>query len=166
MPYYPRVSDVTNLEALEGALPFLATSLSDILDEVFLLEYQVDNQSGMGGTSIYAVLGLNRKLEFNIHGLDFTLSVNRHIDVTAQEDIGTDIPLTLYYEIPILRYYRNFNPSLFDYTPQSLFRMAVQVLGLSEQMLLERVLDAGIASTAVVTELNTYYSGLNSKLHH
>ncbi|NVK64987.1 MAG: hypothetical protein HWE22_10390 [Flavobacteriales bacterium] len=134
---YPRLSDVVTLESLPEQLGFIKDGLENLLDGVFVKEFQVEKSPSGDTRSFYVVIVAFKELGIGIPGTDFKLLFNPDPSDPTQ----TIIPISVTYEQEILKYVSNFSLDSFSAEPFAFFNMLLEILDIEISELLEQIID-------------------------
>ena len=131
--YYPALSNLISVEDLPEFLNFLKEQLQGVLDKIYYKNYY-SSKNTIGSSAFYRLDIVPRtRLALDIFSSGFSLVLNPdHEDSTI-----SSFPITLFWQWEIMRIVRNFNPSTFSYTPQAFFELAIDILGISKEQILE-----------------------------
>jgi hypothetical protein len=164
--YYPKLSSFISLDALPEDLKFIETISQDLLKDIFVKEYQF-NKSTLGESgSFYLILKIYQRLGLDIPGTGMSLLVNPP-SITDPDPPSTEIPISLYYRLEILKYIKNFNIHEFDFSLQSFNNLILDIFSLDPISIVDKAISIFLPSNQIndfVDGVNNYYSlsGTNS----
>lgn len=127
--YYPALKKLVKTEKVPE--PF-KTALIRVIDKLFYKGYYVD-KSVHGDTAFYnIVIVINKDVGFNLFGGEegFEILIN-----PGSTNGTTEIPVALYYNLPILKYIRAISTQQLD-EPKNLFNIISGMLGVTSVNLL------------------------------
>ena len=152
--FYPPVSTLLEIDSLPDQLGFVKDGLTNLFDDIYYRDLQF-SKSARGDAAFYSLSILSKKrVDFEIPGTGIFLILNPGY---APGDTSV-FPITLSYEWGILGYIRSFNLGGFSFQAADFFDLALTILGISEQQLIERALAVfGISITDFVNDVNSFY---------
>lgn len=154
--YYPRLSDVVTLDALPEQLGFIKDGLENLLDGIFVKEFQVEKSPSGDIRSYYVVIVAFKELGIGIPGTDFKLLFNPD----PQDPTQTIIPISVTFEQGILKYVSNFSLDSFSAEPFAFFGLLLDVLDIQTPELLEKIIEQ-YTSSGTVSELVVLLNEVN-----
>lgn len=122
--YYPTLDTVITLDELPEFLNFLKTGLASIFEKVHYRDLQF-SKSPYGDSAYYSLDIVSKKrLDIELPGADIFIVLNPEVD-----DSGiSSFPITIQYQWPILEYIRSFNLNTFNFSIESYYNLALQIL--------------------------------------
>jgi hypothetical protein len=152
--FYPPVSTLIELDNLPEQLSFIKTGLQTLFNDIYYRDLQY-SKSARGDAAFYSLSILSKKrLDFEIAGTGMSLILN-----PGYNPGDTSIfPITLSYEWKILSYLRSFNLGNFSFQAADFFDLALKILAITENKLIDRALSVYNLSIAdFVTDINSFY---------
>ncbi len=156
--FYPSIKTLIDPEDIPEALSFVREGVDALLDGIFIKDLQIMS-SGADAKAYNVVLHLLGKYRFDILGSGLSLVANPTFDENAVGG-GTDIEMTVSYSLPILRYLSAGSLERFSLQGGPIFDLALNILGLGEEQLLDDVILLFEADSIprYVDKINSHYS--------
>lgn len=134
--YYPPVTDLVSFDELPEEIDFLSDVLGNTFKSLFSKVYyrnlQVHSSPNSASSSYYLELIIPKELRLEVPGTGLALLLNQD----ATNSGITVIPLSTQFELPILRYVKNFNVSSFSGLADHFFDLTFSIFSISEQELI------------------------------
>ena len=133
--FFPALSKLVPSERLPG---FVQPVFSSISDKVFYKSYQVE-KSINGDTAYHnIVLVFNTEIGLNLFGGEDGFELLLNPGTTANT---TELPLSLYYNLPILKYVNGVSVQQLS-TPADYLNLILEITGINEAEILEQAVRA------------------------
>lgn len=157
--YYPTLDTVITLDELPEFLNFLKTGLASIFEKVHYRDLQF-SKSPYGDSAYYSLDIVSKKrLDIELPGADIFIVLNPEVD-----DSGiSSFPITIQYQWPILEYIRSFNLNTFNFSIESYYNLALQILEIPNGQVLANAVNIFVTPNnnspieQLVTDINNYY---------
>jgi len=148
--YYPSLNNLIETNKIPEPLK---TPITNIIDKLFYKGYYVE-RSKLGDIGYYNItIVIGNEIGLNLFGGEEGFELLFNPGSVADT---TEIPLALYYNLPILKYVNNINVSQLS-TPKDYFNLIVKMLSISEdRILLESIYELFNGSIeGFITHFNT-----------
>lgn len=153
--YYPQLTSVLSLDNLPDELGFLEDGLENLLDGIFVKDYQIVKSKSGDSVGYFLVLKIYKRLGIEIPGA-FTLLLNPPA-IGDPDPISSEIPVSVQVQAEILKYVKNFDVLRFSGEPKAFFELFLELLGLDP----DELFDDLIRSFTVSNTTNEIVSKLN-----
>jgi hypothetical protein len=158
--YYPKLSSFVTLDSFPQDLKFIETLSQDLMEDIFVKEHQF-NKSSLGESgSFYLILKIYQRLGIDISGTGMSLLINPS-SIVDPDPPSTEIPISVYYRLEILKYIRNFNVQNFDFSIQSFNKLILDIFSLDPISIVDKTISVFIPSNDIndlVDDINVHYS--------
>ncbi len=153
--YYPKLTTVLNLDNLADELSFLEGGLDNLLDGIFVSDYQIVKSRKGDAISYQIVLKVYKRIGMEIPG-GIVFLLNPPIP-SDPDPLSSDIPVSVDVQAEILKYVGNFDILKFSSQPIAFFNLILELLGLDVADLFDDLISAFTISNSVnelVSKLN------------
>lgn len=145
--YYPKLTSVLKLDSLPDKLSFIENGLDNLLDDIFVRDYQIVKSRSGDAVSYRLTLKIYKRLGIEIPGA-FTILLNPP-QVGDPDPLSTEIPMSVQVQAEILKYVQNFDLLNFSADPQAFFDLFLALLGIDEDELIDDLIAAFTLSNSV-----------------
>lgn len=159
VPYYPSLSKILSLEDLPEVFNFVEDGVNNVLEKIHYKDFQY-TKSFQGDKAFYSLSLVSKsRVAIGIFGTGIFFVLN-----PDQED-GTisNFPVTLEYNWPIIAYIKGFDLRSFDFSPAAFFKLAAQVLQVSENTMIANALNLFTETTDDISNLENFRNLVNEK---
>lgn len=115
--YYPKLTSVIKLDSLPDQLGFIEDGLENLLDDIFVRDYQIVKSKTGDSISYYLVLKIYKRMGIEIPGA-FTLLLNPPA-IGDPDPLSSEIPVSIQVQAEILKYVSNFDVLQFSAEPEA-----------------------------------------------
>jgi hypothetical protein len=150
--YYPRLTDILSLDKLPDQLSFIEDGLENLLKNIYVKDYQIIKSPSGDTTSYHVVLKVYKRLSLEIPEV-FTLLLNP-AQPGDPDPLSSEIPVSVQFQLEILRYTQNFSLESFSFDPKAFFKLILDILGINERQLIVELVQ-GMSATNSVNEVIT-----------
>lgn len=153
--YYPKLSSVLNLDNLPDQLSFIEGGLENLLDDVFVRDYQIVKSRKGDSISYFLVLKIYKRIGIEVPGA-FTILLNPP-KPGDPDPLSSEIPVSVQVQAEILKYIQNFDVLKFSAEPKAFFDLFLELLGIDVEELFDDLIAAFTQSNTVneiVAKLN------------
>lgn len=154
--FYPKLTSVIKLDSLPDQLGFIEDGLENLLDDIFVRDYQIVKSKTGDSISYYLVLKIYKRMGIEIPGA-FTLLLNPPA-IGDPDPLSSEIPVSIQVQAEILKYVSNFDVLQFSAEPEAFFNLFLDLLGLEPEELFDDLISAFTNSNSVpeiVSKINT-----------
>jgi hypothetical protein len=132
---YIPASEIISIDSIPDSLGFVKENLNSLLSEILISEL-ISDISIYGDSTFYGFnLVFLKKISIEI------MDANGLALVLNPDGERTEIPITIGYSIPVLKYIENFNLTEFDFSPSSFFDLIFGIVSISDEMKLDSVIN-------------------------
>lgn len=160
--YYPTLSSVLTPDDIPDVLGFIKDGIISLFDRIYYKDLQY-SKSIKGDAAFYS-LAIVSPDRLDIELLQTGISLVLNPDFT---DAGiSSFPITIEYQWKILAYLRAFNTGNFSFEPQGFFELALRVLNITEQQVIEQFINIFVQpSSGTVSHLEQFVTDMNGHLN-
>jgi hypothetical protein len=156
--YYPALSDIIKTDDLPDFLSFIKQGLQTVFDKIYYKDYQV-SKSVSGSSAFYSLQLVSRtKLALELPGTGVYFVLN-----PDYEDINiSSFPVTVFWQWEVMRYIRYFNLNGFSFTPEDFYHLALEVLNVTEEQVLQLAINTFVVSNdPVISKIDQLIADIN-----
>jgi hypothetical protein len=157
--YYPLLTSVLKVDSLPDELSFIEGGLENLLDDIFVKDYQIVKSRSGDSISYYLTLKIYKRLGIEIPGA-FSLLLNppRPGD---PDPLSSEIPVSVQVQAEILKYVSNFDILSFSSDPMAFLNLFLELLGMTLPELIDDLVQA-FTNTNSIGEITAIINQANS----
>ncbi len=155
--YYPALSDRITVDELPDFLSFIKENIQSVFNNIYYKNYCALKNT-TGSSAFYSLELIPR---VRIQQELFGAGVNLVLNPDYEDSTVSSFPITIFWQWKILRYVRNFKQSSFAGTPESLFNLAIDILGFSKEQVLAIAIDTLVTPEQGLSPFEQLVSDIN-----
>jgi len=146
--YYPALSDRITFDDLPDFLNFIKELIQPVLNKVYYKNYYA-SKNATGSRAFYSMDIVPRtRISQELFGTGLSLVLNPDY----KDNTISSFPITIFWQWEVLRYIKGFKSGNFSYTPEAFFNLAIDILGISK----EEILEAAVRTFVISDELSPF----------
>jgi hypothetical protein len=164
--FYPALSTLIPVDRIPQEIGFLRSGLENLFNHLYFSDLQTSTTNS-GDAGFYSLkVRTYRRLAIEIPGTNgLALVLNPDFDVNSPNPISSSLPVSLTYQWPILKFYKDFKPQSFSFSHRTFYDLLLSISGVNDSDLLYEsifiLIDADDPIQEFIDGFNLSYSPLS-----